>query len=84
VVFTGFDGFPTAYELMEQKYMDACGVQNLFFETKLAIDAILQMQEGKKPEKILLDPGFAITQANLMEKREEMWGYALLKQKKAG
>ena len=84
VIFTGFDGFPSAYELMEQKYMDACGVQNLFYETKLAIDAILQMQEGKKPEKILLDPGFAITQANLMEKRDEMWGYTLLNQKKAG
>jgi inositol transport system substrate-binding protein len=35
---------------MEQKYMDACGVQNLFYETKLAIDAILDMQAGKKPE----------------------------------
>jgi hypothetical protein len=33
----------------------------------------------------LLDPGFAITQANLMEKREEMWGYTLHKQgKKSG
>jgi hypothetical protein len=59
-------------------------VQNLFYETKVAIDAIIQMQEGKKPEKVLLDPGFAITQANMMEKREEMWGYTLLKQKKAG
>jgi ABC-type sugar transport system substrate-binding protein len=84
VIFTGFDGFPSAYELMEQKYMDACGVQNLFYETKLAIDAILDMQAGKKPEKLLLDPGFAITQANLMEKREEMWGYTLHKQKKSG
>jgi ABC-type sugar transport system substrate-binding protein len=84
VIFTGFDGFPTAYELMEQKYMDACGVQNLFYETKVAIDAIIQMQEGKKPEKTILDPGFAITQANMMEKRDEMWGYTLLKQKKAG
>ena len=71
VIFTGFDGFPAAYELMEQKYMDACGVQNLFYETKLAIDAILDMQAGKKPEKLLLDPGFAITQANMMEKRDE-------------
>ena len=54
------------------------------YGVKLAIDAILDMQAGKKPEKLLLDPGFAITQANMMEKRDEMWGYTLLKQKKAG
>lgn len=81
VIFTGFDGFPTAYELIRDKYMDACGVQNLFYETKLAIQAIVDMQDGKKPEKLLLDPGFAITQANLDEKKEEMWGYTLAKAK---
>jgi ABC-type sugar transport system substrate-binding protein len=84
VIFTGFDGFPAAYELIRDKYMDACGVQNLFYETKVAIDAIVDMQAGKKPERIILDPGFAITQANLEEKRDQMWGYTLLKQKNAG
>ena len=83
VIFTGFDGFPQAYEMMQDRYMDACGVQNLFYETDLAIQAILDMQAGEKPDKLLLDPGFAITQDNLMEKRDEMWGYILWKEENA-
>lgn len=77
VIFTGFDGFPSAYEMMKDGYMDACGVQNLFYETELAIQAILDLQEGREVEKLLLDPGFAITQENLEERKAEMWGYVL-------
>ncbi|WP_083656182.1 sugar ABC transporter substrate-binding protein [Mongoliimonas terrestris] len=84
VIFTGFDGFPAAYGLMNDKLMDACGVQNLFYETELAIQAILDLQAGKTVEKLLLDPGFAITQDNLEEKKEEMWGYVLWKKENAG
>ncbi|MBX3582724.1 MAG: sugar ABC transporter substrate-binding protein [Rhizobiaceae bacterium] len=84
VIFTGFDGFPDAYALMKDGYMDACGVQNLFYETELAIQAILDLQEGKKVDKLLLDPGFAITQQNIEEKKEEMWGYVLWKEKNPG
>ena len=84
VILTGFDGFPDAYALMKDGYMDACGVQNLFFETQLAIQAILDLGEGKKVEKLLLDPGFAITQANMNEKASEMWGYVLWKEKNPG
>lgn len=84
VIFTGFDGFPRAYALMKDKYMDACGVQNLFYETELAIQAILDLQEGKQVPELLLDPGFAITQANLEEKKDEMWGYILWKQENPG
>ncbi len=79
VLFTGFDGFPQAYELLKTKYMDACGVQNLFYETDKAINAIVDMQAGKTVERILLDPGFAIHQDNLDTKKEEMWGYTLWK-----
>ena len=81
VMLTGFDGFPSAYELIKTKYMEACGVQNLFLETKLAIQAILDLQAGKTVDRILLDPGFAITQANVAERQGEMWGYTLWKQK---
>ncbi|MFQ6185919.1 sugar ABC transporter substrate-binding protein [Sinorhizobium meliloti] len=84
VIFTGFDGFPDAYALMKDGYMDACGVQNLFFETELAIQAILDLQEGKTVDRLLLDPGFAITQANMSEKAAEMWGYVLWKEKNPG
>ena len=57
VIFTGFDGFPLAYELMADRYMDACGVQNLFYETELAIQAILDMQSGEKPDEAPARPG---------------------------
>ena len=79
VIYIGFDGFPQAYELLSQKYMDADGVQNLFYETDLAINAIVVMNGGKKLEKLLLDPGFAINQDNLKAKKDEMWGYLLYK-----
>ena len=81
VIFTGFDGFPTAYQLMKDRIMDADGVQNLFLETKLAIQAILDLQDGKKVDRLLLDPGFAITQENMAARQDEMWGYTLWKQK---
>ena len=81
VTFTGFDGFPSAYALLKDKIMDSCGVQNLFYETKLAVQAILDLQDGKKVDRLLLDPGFAITQDNLAARQEEMWGYTLWKQK---
>ncbi|BDA85728.1 D-ribose ABC transporter substrate-binding protein [Aureimonas sp. SA4125] len=77
VILAGFDGAAPAYALMHESYMDACGVQNLFYEAEIAIQAIVDLQDGKKVEKLLLDPGFAITQANMKEKQAEMWGYVL-------
>ena len=79
VIFVGFDGFPQAYELLKEKYMDADGVQNLFYETELAINALVDMKAGKKPDKLLLDPGFAIGQDDLEQKKNQMWGYLLWK-----
>ena len=59
--------------------MDACGVQNLFLEVDMAFQAFQDMWAGKKPEKLLLDPGFVITQANKDQTRDEMWGYIVWK-----
>src|SRR5690606_12121301 len=84
VIFTGFDGFPDAYALMKDGYMEACGVQTRFYETERAIQAILDLQGGKEVDKLLLDPGFGITQDNIEEKKEEMWGYVLWKEKNPG
>jgi len=39
---------------------------------------------GKKPAKLLLDPGFVITQANLDQKRNDMWGYTVWKKQHSG
>src|SRR3546814_3730553 len=62
VVFGGFDGDATAYSLMAEGTLDADGVQDLFYEAELAVNAIVDLQAGRPVEKVLLDPGFAITQ----------------------
>ena len=75
VLLGGFDGDANAYQLIQDGYMDACGVQNLFLEVDMAFQAFQDMWAGKKPEKLLLDPGFVITQANKDQTRDQMWGF---------
>jgi ABC-type sugar transport system substrate-binding protein len=75
VLLGGFDGDANAYQLIADNYMDACGVQNLFLEVDMAFQAFQDLWAGKKPEKLLLDPGFVITQANKDQTRDQMWGY---------
>jgi ABC-type sugar transport system substrate-binding protein len=75
VILGGFDGDSGAYNLLHSKYLDADGVQDLFFEAAAAADAIDKMNSGGKPAKIIPDPGFSITQANLDQVKERMWGY---------
>lgn len=84
VMFAGFDGDQGQYQVLKDGYMDAGGVQNLFYEADLAIDAIKKMRAGEHVDKLLLDPGFVMTQANLESDSEKMWGYAVWKQKNAG
>jgi hypothetical protein len=57
------------------------GVQNLFFEVDLAYGAFKDIWAGKTVDKMLIDPGFAISQATLDSKREDMWGYHVWKEK---
>jgi len=80
VILGGLDGDSTAYMLMEQGFVDATGVQDLFFEAHAIMDALLKaIQDGQKtPEEWIEDPGFAITQENMQEKREDMWGYRVM------
>ncbi len=80
VLFAGFDGDAGAYELLQEGYMDADGVQNLFLEVDMAFKAFEDLWAGKKPDRLLLDPGFVITRANLDQKRDQMWGYTVWKQ----
>jgi ABC-type sugar transport system substrate-binding protein len=79
VLLGGFDGDANAYQLIADGYMDACGVQNLFLEVDMAFQAFQDMWAGQKPEKLLLDPGFVITQANKDQTRDQMWGYIVWK-----
>jgi ABC-type sugar transport system substrate-binding protein len=81
VLFAGFDGDQNGYKLLSDKYMDVNGVQNLFFEVDLAYGAFKDIWAGKTVDKMLVDPGFAISQATLDGKREDMWGYHVWKEK---
>lgn len=84
VLLAGFDGDQGQYQVLQDGYMDAGGVQNLFLEADLAIDAVKKMKAGEHVDKLLLDPGFVMTQANLMSERDKMWGYAVWKKQNAG
>jgi ABC-type sugar transport system substrate-binding protein len=81
VLFAGFDCDQNGYKLLSEKYMDVNGVQNLFFEVDLAYGAFKDLWAGKPVDKMLVDPGFAISQATLDGKREDMWGYHVWKEK---
>jgi ABC-type sugar transport system substrate-binding protein len=81
VLFAGFDGDQNGYRLLSTGYMDVNGVQNLFYEVDLAYGAFKDIWAGKEPQQMLIDPGFAISQATLEAKREDMWGYHVWKEK---
>ncbi|HEC04051.1 MAG TPA: sugar ABC transporter substrate-binding protein [Phycisphaerales bacterium] len=83
VILGGLDGDSTAYNLMKAGYVDATGVQDLFFEADAIMDALLEaIQEGRKtPENWMEDPGFALTQENMAERENDMWGCKILKDK---
>ncbi len=74
VILGGFDGDATAYKMLKDKYLDADGVQDVYYECQAAVQAILDERDGKKTEKLIIDPGFVIHQGNLKEKSSIMWG----------
>jgi ABC-type sugar transport system substrate-binding protein len=79
VILGGFDGDATAYRLLEEGYLDATGVQDVYFEAKTAVQTLLDMRAGKAVPETIRDPGFVIHQANLKEKAPRMWGANLKK-----
>lgn len=83
VILGGLDGDVTAAQLLEEGYLDTTGVQNLFYEADLMLETMLAaINNGEKtPDKWMDDPGFALTQANLSTRAEEMWGWVLYKEK---
>jgi ABC-type sugar transport system substrate-binding protein len=85
VVLGGLDGDSTAYKLMKEGYVDATGVQDLFFEANAIMEALLEaIEQGQsKPNKWIQDPGFALTQENMAEKEMDMWGCRILKETEA-
>ncbi len=80
VLMAGLDGDATACQLIKDGYVDATGVQDLYFEAESALGAILAAMEAgeSQPNEVIPDPGFALTSANLGEREMDMWGCVLL------
>ncbi len=74
VILGGFDGDVTAYRMLVDKYLDADGVQDMYFECEKAVQAILDLKAGKDVPERILDPGFVIHQGNLEQAAQRMWG----------
>jgi ABC-type sugar transport system substrate-binding protein len=74
ILLAGFDGDPTAYGLMVDGYLDATGVQDVFWEAEQALRVIEDAKSGKTPPARVDDPGFAITQQNMQTLSDRMWG----------
>lgn len=74
VILGGFDGDATAYEMLVDGYLDADGVQDMFFECEQSVQAIEDLRSGKETPQLIRDEGFVIHQKNLPEAKERMWG----------
>lgn len=74
VLLGGFDGDATAYQLLKEGYVDATGVQDVYFEAAQSVQAILDLRAGKQVSELIRDPGFVIHRGNLAEKSAQMWG----------
>ena len=74
VILGGFDGDATAYQMLADGYLDATGVQDVYFEAEQSVQALLDLLAKKEVPSLILDPGFVIHQTNLQEKKARMWG----------
>ena len=74
VILGGFDGDATAWQMLQDGYVDATGVQDVYFEVEACVKAILDARAGKPVDEIVKDPGFVIHQGNLKDKAARMWG----------
>jgi inositol transport system substrate-binding protein len=74
VLLGGFDGDATAYRMLEEGYLDATGVQDVYFEASQSVQAIVDLRAGKILPDVIRDPGFVIHQGNLAEMAPKMWG----------
>jgi len=79
VIMGGFDGDATAYQMLVDRYLDADGVQDMYFECSQAVQAVLDLKAGKKVPERILDKGFVIHQGNLKEAQPRMWGAKVAK-----
>jgi len=80
VIMGGLDGDATACKLIKDGFVDATGVQDLYYEAQLTLDGILgAIDKGEtQPNRVLPDPGFALTAGNIDFREKDMWGCRLL------
>ncbi len=83
VIMGGLDGDITAGRLIDEGYIEGTGVQDLYFEAEGMLNTMLEaIENGEETPAIWLeDPGFALTQGNLEERRLDMWGNKLRAEK---
>ena len=83
IILGSIDGGSFAGKLIDEGYLDAEGIHDLDAQAKIMIDAIMKAIEtgDKTPEAWVQTPSFALTQYNNAERRMEMWGNILRKEK---
>lgn len=74
VILGGFDGDATAWQMLSDGYLDATGVQDVYFEAEQSVQAIVDLRAGKQPPEVIRDPGFVIHQGNAKAESAKMWG----------
>ncbi|MEQ1825741.1 MAG: sugar ABC transporter substrate-binding protein [Pirellula sp.] len=74
VILGGFDGDATAYQMLKEGYLDATGVQDVYFEATASVQAIVDMMAGKELEPLIRDPGFVLHRDNQDEMAARTWG----------
>ena len=79
VILGGFDGDATAYQMLVDGYLDATGVQDVYYEAQQSVLSVVEQRSGKPAADLILDPGFVIHQGNLKEKSSRMWGASVKK-----
>jgi ABC-type sugar transport system substrate-binding protein len=80
VLMAGLDGDVNACRQIKAGFVDATGVQDLYYEAELMMNALLDaLAKGDtQPDSWLPDPGFALTAGNLADREMDMWGCKLL------
>lgn len=74
VILGGFDGDATAFQMLKDGYLDATGVQDVYFEAEQTVQALVDLMDGKEVPPLIQDPGFVIHQGNLEEMAPRTWG----------
>lgn len=80
VILGGFDGDATAWQMLTDGYLDATGVQDVYFEARQSVQAIVDLRASRDVPEVIHDPGFVIHQGNAKEKAASMWGANVRKQ----